>query len=130
MEIKTIELKTQLDPRGWSVDIFKRSVLPLDVKYIYLIISKPGTVRGNHYHERKNEWFCLIKGRVKFTLLDNKTGEKKVLELGDNPVTLLNIPPLITHAIENISSEDIYMLEIANQEFDPSNPDTIKKQIV
>ncbi|MDE1870268.1 MAG: WxcM-like domain-containing protein [Candidatus Micrarchaeota archaeon] len=130
MRIKIIELQSQPDPRGWSVDLFKRSVLPLDLKYVYLIISRPGTVRGNHYHEKKNEWFCLIKGKVRFTLVDNNTQERKVLELSDNPITLLNIPPQVSHAIENITDEEVYILELADQEFDPSNPDTFKKQIV
>ncbi|MDE1855908.1 MAG: WxcM-like domain-containing protein [Candidatus Micrarchaeota archaeon] len=130
MEVKKIELKTQQDPRGWSVDLFKFSALQLDLKYIYLVTSKPGTVRGNHYHEHKNEWFCLVKGRARFTLVDNRTGEKEVFEMSDNPITLLNIPTQVTHAIENVSGEDIYILELADHEFDPQNPDTFKKQIV
>lgn len=130
MEIKTIELRSQPDSRGWSVDIFRRSTLAFNLKYVYLINSKPKTIRGNHYHEKKNEWFCLIKGKVRFTLVDNKTQEKKVFELSDTPIILLNIPPGISHAIENITEEEVYILELADQEFDPANPDTFRKQIV
>ena len=29
----------------------------------YIVSSIPGVVRGNHFHKRTTEWFCLIKGK-------------------------------------------------------------------
>jgi UDP-2-acetamido-2,6-beta-L-arabino-hexul-4-ose reductase len=44
-----------------------------DVKFgqlSYLTIA-PNCSRGNHYHKRKEEWFCCIHGTCEMKLIDN-----------------------------------------------------------
>ncbi len=130
MKVKKIRLKVQSDPRGWSADMFKTSETGEKLRYVYLITSKPGTVRGNHYHLHKNEWFCLVKGTMKFFLFDNVTKEKKSFTVkGASPV-LINIPPKVTHAMKNTGREDAYILELATHEFDKDKPDTYRNVIL
>ncbi len=60
------------DPRGWLVEIFS---LELSQGLVYAFQSNPGAVRGGHYHTRKSEWFCVLKGRVQVFLKNRMTGK-------------------------------------------------------
>ena len=63
----------------------------------YILSSIPGVVRGNHFHKRTTEWFCLIKGKG---CLGLKKGEQiDFINLDDKNFKLIEIPPGIAHAI-------------------------------
>jgi len=128
--MKIEEAEKHEDKRGWLVEILRRDKIQEDIKQIYFSITVPGAVRGNHYHKRKVEWFCVLKGVARLLMEDNNTKERKELILyGDCP-KVVKIPPNVTHAIENIGDEDMYLMVIANEVFDPRDPDTYYKIII
>ena len=60
---------------GRTLNAFGETVIILlDGKQIgekfaaFLHISPPGTGPGSHYHEREDEWFYIVEGRVSFLL--------------------------------------------------------------
>ena len=73
--IKPIRLRRFFDDRGYLVENSAPEVLG-NVRHFLYTVSKPGVVRGNHYHEKKVEWFCILKGECRFVTEDINTKER------------------------------------------------------
>ncbi|MFH1833020.1 MAG: cupin domain-containing protein [Candidatus Levyibacteriota bacterium] len=124
MKIKEKKLKVKSDIRGWLAEI----LTPKDVgnKAFGLIVvttAKPGQTKGRHYHKRKTEWYCVIKGDGMLTLIDNKTRETKKIEMGEKNMIMVQIPPNHFHLIENIGKTEMFLLVYVNELFNPKEPD-------
>ena len=87
-------------------------------------ISKPGIVKGNHWHHTKNEKFLVVKGQglIKLRRIDSE----EVLEypVSGDKLEVVDIPVGYTHSIENVGSEEMVTVMWANEPFDPEHPDT------
>ncbi|MGS0654556.1 polysaccharide biosynthesis C-terminal domain-containing protein [Staphylococcus arlettae] len=113
-------LKMNVDDRGSFTEIFKT----IDRGQVSVNISKPGIVKGNHWHHTKNEKFLVVSGHgvIRF----RKVGDDKIIEY---PVTsekleVVDIPVGYTHNIENLGDTDMVTIMWVNEIFDPHNPDT------
>ena len=95
--------------------VFYRIILP---------ISKPGIVKGNHWHHTKNEKFLVVKGQGLIRL--RRIDSQEVLEypVSGDKLEVVDIPVGYTHSIENVGSEDMITVMWANEAFDPDHPDT------
>ena len=96
---------------------------------IFFSTTKPGVIRGNHYHTRKVEWFCVVRGEALIRL--RRIGDDFVHEFrvsGDNP-EFISIPVLHTHNIQNIGDEDLLTMFWCNEIFDATDADTIYEQV-
>ncbi len=87
-------------------------------------VAKPGIVKGNHWHNTKNEKFLVVKGEgvIRF----RKVGETEITEypVTGETLTVVDIPTGYTHNIENTGTDDLVTVMWANEPFDPENPDT------
>ena len=87
-------------------------------------ISKPGIVKGNHWHHSKNEKFLVVKGTgvIRFRALDST----EVIEyhVSGDKLEVVDIPTGYTHNIENVGLDDMVTVMWANEVFDPDHPDT------
>lgn len=114
------ELKSHVDHRGSFTEAFKT----LGNGQVSVNISKPGIVKGNHYHHTKNEKFLVVSGTgvIRFRKIDSS----EVLEyyVSGEKLEVVDIPPGYTHNIENLGSTDMVTIMWANELFDPTNPDT------
>jgi UDP-2-acetamido-2,6-beta-L-arabino-hexul-4-ose reductase len=89
-----------VDERGWLTEVMK-STSTQPIEQIHFSVSKPGAVRGNHYHKQRVERLLLTSGTGKLVLEDNETKERSEATLsGESPV-LVEIPPNVSHKIEN-----------------------------
>lgn len=125
MIIHSKKLDVKKDPRGWLAEI----VRPEDVDnksfgQILVTTAKPGETKGNHYHKRKTEWYCVIRGNGRLTLIDNKNGETKSLSMGEDDMILVAIPPNYFHSIKNTGKKEMYLMVYVSEPFNPSDPDT------
>lgn len=118
-------LEIKSDDRGSLIEVFK---LP-DVGQVFFSTSKPGVIRGNHYHTRKREWFCVIEGEAIIRMKNIETEEiKEYSVFGTNP-ELVEMPVNWTHNIENTGSGIMKLIAWVNEIFDPNDPDTYSKEI-
>ena len=87
-------------------------------------ISRPGIVKGNHWHDSKNEKFLVVKGRARIRF--RKPDEEKIYDyyVSGDKLEVVDIPTGYTHSIENIGEEDLVTVMWANECFDPEHPDT------
>ena len=123
------------DDRGFLVDFLKGDDIHEGNKKLgqiyFVTFEKKGAVRGNHYHETKNEWFVVVKGKVKVILENRKTKKREIYILdGDNDsYKRIFVPKGIAHAIINISTPSM-MIDYADKSYHDNDPDTIPYKII
>lgn len=129
MNINRITLSKKEDIRGWLIE--NESPLVRDsMKHFLVSVSKPGVIRGQHFHKRKTEWFLIIKGKASIHFKHIKTLESKIIEVnGDNP-EIVEASPMIAHAIKNIGKDDLYLMALVNEPLDQKNPDTFAYKVI
>ena len=125
-KIKNLELHS--DNRGDLFEAlrFKSERIPYGGQ-IYIYSVKPGCRRGDHYHKRKEEWFCCVSGNV--TLLMEGNGKKIKKNLKSSFPQLVYVGPRTAHTIINKNKEEAIIVAYTSKEFDPDDPDTITKLI-
>ena len=113
-------LKMNVDDRG-SFTEFLRSP---ERGQVSVNISKPGIVKGNHWHNTKNEKFLVVRGQA--VIRFRKVGTDQVIEypVSGDKLEVVDIPTGYTHNIENVGQEDLVTVMWANEPFDPEHPDT------
>ena len=93
-------------------------------------ISKPGIVKGQHWHHTKHEKFLVVSGEgvIRFRKM---VGDNKVIEyrVSGEKLEVVRIPPGYTHNIENTGKGEMVTLMWANEVFDPANPDTFRQDV-
>jgi|SRR3989344_3818852 len=131
MNIEINKLDIKADSRGWFAEVIRAEALGKKKEFgqIHLSIAKPGQTKGKHFHKRKTEWFCVLKGKGLLKLVDKKSGEKKKMNVGDNNMLSIKISPNIWHSIENKGDEDLYLLAYISESFNPKDPDTFNEEL-
>lgn len=114
------ELKMNIDSRGSFTEFLKTP----DRGQVSINISKPGIVKGNHWHHTKNEKFLVVSGKgiIRFRKID----EEEIIEyyVSSEALEVVDIPVGYTHNIENTGNIDLVTIMWANELFDPEKPDT------
>jgi len=108
------------DDRGHLFEIIRMA----NGGQVFFSTTKPGVIRGNHFHTRKIEWFCVLKGKAAIRL--RHVEEEQVHEFrvsGDSP-QFISIPVLHTHQIENIGDEELLTMFWCNEVFNADDSDT------
>lgn len=114
-------LKGHSDERGTFYEILKT----LDSGQFSISTTKPGDiVRGNHYHNTKNEKFLVVKGEAVIELRDINSDEIIEYRVSDKKMEVVEMIPGYTHNIKNISDEEMILFIWANEVYDQDKPDT------
>jgi len=117
-------LKMNVDDRGSFTEILRTEYHG----QFSVNIAKPGIVKGNHWHNTKNEKFLVVGGEgvIRFRHVDNAR-DGKVIEyhVSGNKMEVLDIPPGYTHNIENTGDVDLITFMWCNERFEQNKPDTI-----
>lgn len=113
-------LKMNIDERGSFTEIIRTA----DRGQISVNISKPGIIKGDHWHHTKIEKFVVVggKGLIQF----RKVGTDKILDyyVNGEKLEVVDIPAGYTHNIINIGEDNLITLMWCNECFDPEHPDT------
>ena len=114
------DLKMNVDQRGSFTEFIKTP----DRGQVSVNISKPGIIKGNHWHHTKNEKFLVVSGKgvIRFRKIDSE----EVIEyfVSGDKMEVVDIPTGYTHNIENLGDTDMVTIMWANEQFDSENPDT------
>ena len=119
-------LNVKKDERGWLAEIMRSGTLTdgARMSQLFVTVGNPGKTKGKHYHRRKTEWFSVVSGAAKLYLRDTRTGEEKVVPMGEKNMVTVTIPPHVAHAITSDEDRPFYLIVVASEEFDPADPDT------
>jgi len=123
MENKKLEIKG--DERGNFIEIFK---VP-GFGQVSFSTTKPGVLRGNHYHTRKKEFFCVIEGEARICQRNRGTNEIEEKTVYGATPELVEMKINWTHNIQNIGDSEMKLLIWANEVFDPNDPDTFAEKV-
>jgi UDP-2-acetamido-2,6-beta-L-arabino-hexul-4-ose reductase len=130
-DVRVTTLDVKRDERGWLAEVIRKEELSRRSEFGQFLVTTagPGFVKGNHYHTRKYEWYCVLKGEGLLLLVDRRSGEREELRLSEHQLTTVRIPPQVTHAIENVGTEMMYLLVYTDESFNEEDPDTFYEKI-
>lgn len=121
------DLKMNVDIRG----SFTELVRTLKSGQVSINISKPGIIKGEHWHHSKWEQFIVVSGHGLIQLRKEGTDEVLNYEVSGDKIQSVIMLPGYTHNITNLSdTQDLVTVMYCNEIFDPSRPDTFFDPVV
>lgn len=119
-------LKMNQDTRGSFTELLKTAACG----QISVNISKPGVVKGQHWHNSKWEFFMVVSGHG--LVQERKVGSDEVMEfeVSGDQIQAVHMLPGYTHNIINLSdTEKLVTVMWANEIFEPNHPDTFFEEV-
>jgi UDP-2-acetamido-2,6-beta-L-arabino-hexul-4-ose reductase len=125
IDIDTKKLNKRQDERGWLAEILRgEDVEPKAFGQLIVTTALPGKSKGNHYHLRKREWYCVVRGKALLLISSLDMKERQTLEMSAENPLLVEVPRGYLHTISNIGDEEMILIAYTNEPFDPDDQDT------
>ncbi len=108
------------DPRwGWSGH---------DLVYAYVTTVRPGMIKGWGMHLDHEDRYFILFGELEVVLYDDREssptrGLVSKIYLTEHRRRLMNIPEGVWHAIRNVGSTDVTVINFPTKPYDHENPD-------
>lgn len=119
-------LRQRADDRGVLAELLKSR----HFGQMFVSRTRPGVTRGNHYHDRKVEKFCVLEGDALIRFRPIAGGEVTEYRVSGRDFTVVDIPPGLAHSIENVGSGELITLFWASEVFDSNRPDTWASEVL
>lgn len=118
-------LQKRTDARGWLAEFMKSE----SMGQFFISRTKPGIIRGNHWHHSKVEKFLVVNGQASIKF--RKVGSNVIIEykVDGNEPEVVDIPAGYTHSLENIGNDELITLFWASEIFDQERPDTFFMEV-
>ncbi len=122
------KFRGNVDNRGNFTELIRT----LDHGQVSINVAKPGTTRGEHWHNSKWELFIVVSGhgliQERRIGIDPETGKGYPViefEVTGEQMKAIQMLPGYTHNIINLSpTQDLVTVMWANETFDQNHPDT------
>lgn len=119
-------LKMNVDNRGSFTELLHTK----DCGQISVNVSKPGIIKGQHWHNSKWEIFIVVSGHALIQERNINTGEIIEFKVSGDKIEAIYMIPGWTHNIINLSnSQDLVTIMFANESFDKNKPDTFAEKV-
>lgn len=120
------ELKMNVDERGSFTELLKS----INIGQVSVNVSKPGVIKGNHWHNTKWEFFMVVSGHALIQERNIYSDEVINIEVDGDHMKAVHILPGYTHNIINLSKTDnLVTVMWANELFDKEHPDTFFENV-
>ena len=96
----------------------------------FLSTTLPGVTRGDHFHLCKVERFLVLQGEAIIRIRKVLSDEVWEYKVSGNQPSVVDMPTLHTHSIENVGDIPLTTLFWTHELFDPNNPDTFQDKVV
>lgn len=126
MKIAIRKLEIKQDERGWVFEPLGPDQLSHQ-RNVHWILTLPGKVRGNHWHQRGTE-ILVIFGPALVRISEN--GVIVDYEIPPNEAWQFTIPPGVSHAIKNTGKTPLLMIAFNSERYDPSQPDVVRENLI
>ena len=110
-----------VDDRGSFTEMLKSD----KCGQVSINISKPGIVKGQHWHNTKWEIFIVVSGHG--LIQQRKVGSDEIIETevsGDRLQAVQTLPGYAHNIINLSETENLVTIIWCNELFDPNRPDT------
>jgi dTDP-4-dehydrorhamnose 3,5-epimerase len=128
--VERFSVPTHVDDRGWLVELFnpKWDWVTDPLVYSYVTAIRPGGAKGWGLHKRHRDRYFLLFGSLEVVMYDVRpdsatTGRISTVRLSEFERGLLVIPTLVWHAVRNLGSTDVVIVNFPTMGFDHADPD-------
>ena len=126
MSVEFGELILHADDRGVVFEPVDLEQLVLQ-RNAHVVVSRPGVVRGNHYHLQGTE-IIAVMGPALVRFKENE--ENRDIEVPADKVYQFTFPPHVPHAIKNSGNQSNLLVAFNTCTHDPENPDTVAEILI
>lgn len=95
----------------------------------FVSTTRPGQMRGDHYHLHKVERFFVVKGEAEISLRRLLHDDVVTFRLSGDTPSFVDMPTLWVHNIRNVGSNELVTMFWADQLLDPENPDQYPEKV-
>ena len=129
-KIEIRELTNSGDARGFSFTIPVEALEFVGrMADVHLASSKPGAVRGNHYHLRRREAIIVLPGATWSLHWDEGEGTPtQHREFGGTSSVLVLVSPGASHAVRNDGDDTLRLVAISSESYDPA--ESVNRKVV
>lgn len=126
--IQIQELSNSGDARGFSFTTPGEALAFVGrMSDVHLASTKPGSVRGNHYHLRRREAIVILPGTKWSLHWDEDEGAQPQHRQFDGSVAVLVlVSPGASHAVRNDGDRELWLTAISSESYDPAESVTRK----
>ena len=114
------------DARGCVFEPITPGGIPVQ-RNVHVVLSEPGAIRGNHYHQRGTEiavvlGLCLVRVRLAEGVRDYVVPASEAWRFV--------LPPGVPHAFKNIGDRTQFMTAFNTEAHDPARPDVVREVLI
>ena len=120
-----VSLQLHSDERGWLFEVIKSN----SGGQSFYSMTKPGITRGNHFHTRKVERFCVVQGEAIIQLRKLDTDNVIEYKVSGGIPGFVDIPIYHTHNIKNVGDSELLTLFWSNEIYNPDDADTYFEEV-
>jgi len=122
------ELPNRGDARGVSFTVPPEALAFVGrMSDVHLASTKPGAVRGNHYHLRRREAIVVLPGaKWSFHWDEGENSPAQHREFDGSLAVLVLLSPRASHAVRNDGDTDLLLVAISSESYDPAESVTRK----
>jgi len=95
----------------------------------FVSTTRPGQMRGDHYHLHKVERFFVLKGEAEISLRRLLHDDVVSFRLSGDQPAFVDMPTLWVHNIRNVGDTELLTVFWADQLLDPKNPDQYPERV-
>ena len=130
--IRIVPLDARNDGRGVSFvppDDLTGWIAP--AVHVHAMTLRPGSVRGNHYHERQHEHLLVMyQDAWSLRWQTERDAEVHCREFSGAGAVLVAVDPLVAHAVRNDGHLEMYILSFSDHPYDPKHPDSQRRTLI
>jgi dTDP-4-dehydrorhamnose 3,5-epimerase-like enzyme len=125
-KVKTEIVRRFSDNRGFVFEPLEENSIAQQ-KNVHVVVSRPGAVRGNHYHRIGTETLVVCGPAL---VRIRQGSEQQDFSIPADQTLRMVIPPGIAHAIQNTGDADNLLVAFNTNFHDPTNPDTVQAILI
>jgi len=129
-KVQISELRNSGDARGFSFTAPAEALAYVGrMADVHLASTKPGAVRGNHYHLRRREAIVVLPGACwSFHWGEDDGGAAQHREFDGSSAVLVLIAPGASHAVPNDGESTLWLMAISSEPYDPA--ESVARKVV
>jgi dTDP-4-dehydrorhamnose 3,5-epimerase-like enzyme len=93
----------------------------------HVVLTRPGGVRGNHYHEHATEIMTVL-GPALVRVRDNQG--VRDYSVAEGQAQRFTLPPRVAHAILNTGIATGVIVSFSSMPHDPLSPDVVREVLI
>ena len=117
---------THSDDRGELAELVN---VDMSEGLVFTSFTNPGYTRGQHFHTRKFERFCVLEGKAIIRLRKINSDEIIEYEVSGDEIQFIDMPIFYTHNIENVGKTQMRAIFWVSEKHIPEDPDTYAEPV-